>query len=155
MLWNELYAYWKSKHVDGKPPSRAAIDPIVEIPRLVSNLLLIDKAPEGYRYRLLGSELARRSGLDLTGKLVGSTGLSEQIALPWRTTVTAAFEEQRPQLVLLHVAPQRKAEVLLLLLPLVASTGETEMLLVGAFSDEPLEPPFRVADLQPVDISLS
>ena len=41
-----------------------------------------------------------------------------------------------------------------MVLPLVLENGETEMLLVGAFHEGRLEPPYRVEGLKPLDISL-
>jgi len=154
MLWNDLYDYWKSKHVDGRPPSRQEIDPVVEIPRLVPYLLLIDNTPEGFRYRLFGSLIAERTGLDLRGKLLGSTGFGEKVAGPWRDTIGAAFAERASKLIHLHV-DQAGADVLIVFLPLVASSGETEMLLVGAFNEIALQPPFNIEGLTPLEISLS
>jgi hypothetical protein len=38
-LWKELPVYWQANHVDGRPPSRQDIDPAVDLPHLVANLL--------------------------------------------------------------------------------------------------------------------
>jgi hypothetical protein len=65
--WRQLYQYWQSKWVDGRPPSRADIDPIVDIPQLTKNLVLID-ARNDFIYRLVGSEIVERHGLDMTGR---------------------------------------------------------------------------------------
>ena len=154
MPWSELYAYWKSKHVDGRPPSRRSIEPIGEIPRLAPRLMLIDIVPEGYRYRLVGSEIVRRSGFDLTGKLVGSTGHGMDIKSEWYVEIDDAFRSRCPKLLLLRIAPALKVQILMLALPLVLENGETEMLLVGAFHEGRLEPPYRVEGLKPLDISL-
>ncbi len=53
MPWNDLYAYWKSKHRDGRPPARVDLDPVMEIPQLARSLILFDIVPEGFRYRLI------------------------------------------------------------------------------------------------------
>ena len=55
--WRQLYRYWQSKHVEGRPPSRADIDPITEIPRLVANLMLIDSVGDDFIYRFVGTEV--------------------------------------------------------------------------------------------------
>jgi hypothetical protein len=39
--WKELYRWWLSKRVDGRPPSRRDVDPLPDLPRLVANLMLL------------------------------------------------------------------------------------------------------------------
>src|SRR5476651_1316708 len=88
--WEELYRYWLTKHADGRPPSRAEIDPMIDLPHLASSLLMIDLHPEGFKYRLVGSEVVSRFGLDHTGKDVGTSGLDERRLVVWRRAVEAA-----------------------------------------------------------------
>ena len=64
LRWQDLYSYWQSKHVDGRPPSRRDIDPPTEIPPLAASLMLIEVIPDGYHYRLGGSTLRERLGAD-------------------------------------------------------------------------------------------
>ena len=40
--WKQLYDYWLSKHVRGRPPTRQEIDPPVEVPRLIANMMLVE-----------------------------------------------------------------------------------------------------------------
>jgi len=40
--WKQLYEYWLSKHVGGRPPARHELDPPVDVPRLIPNIMLID-----------------------------------------------------------------------------------------------------------------
>lgn len=68
--WHDLFAYWRDHHVDGHPPSRDDIDPPLEIPDLLPNLMLVDVVQAGFRMRLVGSELVRRTRVDATGSLV-------------------------------------------------------------------------------------
>src|ERR1700733_761801 len=70
--WKQLYQYWLSKHA-GRIPSRADIDPIIDIPHLAKNLILLD-ARDNFTYRLVGSEVVERHGLDMTGRRSGSSG---------------------------------------------------------------------------------
>jgi hypothetical protein len=32
--WRELYDYWLSRHMDGRPPSRDTLDPPIDLPHL-------------------------------------------------------------------------------------------------------------------------
>jgi len=70
MAWRDLYFYWRDRHVDGRPPSRAEIDPPLDLPRLLPNLILYDRVDGDFRVRLAGSEIVRRGGRDATGRLL-------------------------------------------------------------------------------------
>ena len=74
LLLVELAAYWREKHVAGRLPRRADIDPI-EIKRHLPMLFMVDVLAGGradgareFRYRLIGTELAIVNGRDSTGK---------------------------------------------------------------------------------------
>src|SRR5580693_6483338 len=73
--WQELLAYWRGKHVDGRPPARRDIDPVIDIPKLVANLMLADVLEGGYRYRLGGSAIVARHNQELTGRMAGNSPL--------------------------------------------------------------------------------
>ena len=64
----QVYAYWASKIVGGRLPSRASIDP-VEIPRLLPYVFLVDVEPEPqrFRFRLIGTQICVWAGRDATG----------------------------------------------------------------------------------------
>ena len=64
----ELFAYWSSRRPVQGLPSRADLDP-AEIPRLLKHMFLVDVLPEplDFRYRLIGTDLARIAGRDVTG----------------------------------------------------------------------------------------
>ncbi len=64
----EVYAYWRSKIADGRLPARAAIDPL-DIPRLLPFLFLVDveRDPQRFRFRLIGTQICTWAGRDLTG----------------------------------------------------------------------------------------
>lgn len=65
----EGYAYWQSKVLDGKLPSRADIDPI-DIPRLMPHVVMVDvkREPEyDFRYRLIGTSVVENLYKDHTG----------------------------------------------------------------------------------------
>ena len=62
-----LYDYWERSRPGERLPGRQHLDPL-DIPDLLPNLLLIDVlSPDDYRYRLVGTALARRVGRDTTG----------------------------------------------------------------------------------------
>jgi hypothetical protein len=64
----QVYAYWASKIVGGRLPSRASIDP-VEIPRLLPFVFLVDveRDPQRFRFRLVGTQICVWAGRDATG----------------------------------------------------------------------------------------
>jgi len=67
-----IYDYWQSLWRDGKPPSRAAFDP-VDIPRLLPNIWLLDvvhQEPLRFRYRLIGTHVAKARAMDRTGQFM-------------------------------------------------------------------------------------
>jgi hypothetical protein len=62
-----MYRYWEDKRGDRPMPARTDIDP-AEIPRLLSIIMLVDISADGeYRYRLVGTEIVRWIGHDITG----------------------------------------------------------------------------------------
>jgi len=64
-----LYRYWSDKRGTRRFPARRDIDPL-EFIYILGWVTLVDvtHAPLRFRFRLYGSELARRLGTDLTGK---------------------------------------------------------------------------------------
>jgi hypothetical protein len=137
--WKELLVYWQAKHVDGRPPSRKDIDPAVDLPHLVANLLIADVVPEGYRYRLVGSAVVERHKQEMTGKLAGSSQFMQRVRPQLFENYDAVRTEQKPRLVKTGAVAADYARAETIILPLVAKTGETEMLLVGVFYDRRFE----------------
>lgn len=64
----QVYAYWRSKIVDGRLPSRASIDPL-DIPSLLPFVFLVDveSNPRRFRFRLVGTQVCLWAGRDVTG----------------------------------------------------------------------------------------
>jgi hypothetical protein len=64
----QLYAYWLGKRAGRRAPSRADIDP-VELARLLPHVVLLDveRAPLRFRFRLVGTTVAKGFNVDLTG----------------------------------------------------------------------------------------
>ncbi|MGH6948368.1 MAG: PAS domain-containing protein [Kiloniellales bacterium] len=63
-----LYAYWAGKRRAGGLPCRRDIDP-TEIPRLLSNVMLLDveEKPLRFRFRLVGNNVVSWFGCNATG----------------------------------------------------------------------------------------
>lgn len=84
-----LYDYWRAKLRGRRMPARPDIDPI-EIPRLLSNLVLVSVsgAPPNFRFRLVGTEIVARYGMELTGRDLGDIDLGAEI-----DSVRSQYEE--------------------------------------------------------------
>ncbi len=130
-LWQELLDYWKRKHVDGRPPAFKDIDPIVDIPRIVANLMVLDILPDGFRYRICGSAHVSRWGTDMTGKRVGArSSVGIPIILP---TYRDVATDQQPKLIVARSRVLDVIQYILIVLPLVKASGETDCLLAASF----------------------
>lgn len=149
--WKALHRYWQQKHRDGRPPSRKDLDPLIEIPSLVANLVLLDPADGSYRYRLVGTEVVKRTGIEMTGKMIGLTITAPEMRGEWRLALDNVFSTQRPQLFLSKMPEGITARYVTLMLPLV-SAGVTEMILAGIFFDGYVPPGRLVPGLSPLDL---
>lgn len=138
--WKELLDYWRSKHVDGHPPGRRDVDPVLEIPRLAANLLLADIEPGGYRYRLFGSALVERYGEDMTGRLAGTSQFLELVSKDLVENYDRARREQKPRILVTGAETAAHSGAVTIILPLLSPAGETEMLMVGVFYDRQFIP---------------
>ena len=143
--WRQLYRYWRSKHVDGRPPARADIDPITEIPRLVANLMIIDWAGNDFIYRFVGTEVVAQTGEDMTGRSAGQSRKYASIRSTWMATLDAVRTSGQPRLIINRFggqsAPARQA---VLLMPLHAEPGAVFKILGGAFQDGDFPPGLAV-----------
>lgn len=70
-MLRRLYAYWDDKRGGREFPGRSDIDPL-EMRFALGNVSLIDVLydPLRFRYRLHGSIIAERLGVDMTGRFV-------------------------------------------------------------------------------------
>jgi hypothetical protein len=116
--WEELYRYWLDRHVDGKPPTRAAIDPMIDLRHLAPNLIIIDVHPDRSEYRLVGSHVVNHFGVDHTGKYVGTSGVDPVQLEAWQATVDFVTHQHKPKLLLSHYPRADKSKTIALLLPL-------------------------------------
>jgi hypothetical protein len=152
--WRELYSYWLSKHVDGRPPSRRDIDPPVDIARLAPNLMLLDVEGTTYRYRVVGTEIEARAKMSLAGSLVGMPGTLPQVVADWHRALDAARDDQKAHLYYSRLPQHIVAKFVTIVLPLIDEAGRTEKILVGSFYDQYVEPGTRVLGMVPVEITL-
>jgi len=142
--WRQLHRYWLSKHVDGRPPARADIDPITEIPRLVANLMIIDSVEDGFIYRFVGTEVVSQTGEDMTGRHVGLSRKYGPIRSTWIGALEFVRAKRQPQLLIYRFGPQAEARQAVLLLPLYAAPGSVFKILGGGFSGEYFPPGLQV-----------
>jgi hypothetical protein len=150
--WRRLYDYWLSKCVDGKPPARADLDPLIEIPHLVKNLMLMDVVPEGYRYRVLGSEIVLRHGLHMTGKLFGSSGVDVEALDDLRQVIDLVVATREPRVLVADIDPAVSAKNTVLILPLVSAAGQTTHILAGSFYEGLFAPDTRRLGMIPGEL---
>ena len=72
----DVAAYLDSKRHNDGSIGRDNIDPIIDIPRLASLLMLAEQAEDGGpRVRLMGSRASQIMGIDFTGKRLCNVGI--------------------------------------------------------------------------------
>jgi hypothetical protein len=135
--WEDLYRYWLDRHADGKPPSRAAIDPMIDLHHMASNLIVIDVFPGRFEYRLVGSQVVSRFGVDHTGKLVGTSGVDKTQLDAWSAAVEYVANEGKPFMLASHYPEAAGAKVVALLLPLSPDEDGARKLFGATFYDQP------------------
>jgi hypothetical protein len=143
--WKELYRYWLTQRVDGRPPGRDHIDPLIDIPRLAGNLIIIDVLPDGFQYRLMGTVAARHFGIDLTGRYVGTGISTSAITAAWVEAVEHVAVTCEPKLLVSQFPKGIKVRNVVLLLPLGQRDGRAEQILAGSFSDHEYEDHMRIS----------
>jgi hypothetical protein len=128
--WKQLYEYWLSKHVGGRPPARHELDPPVDVPRLIANIMLIDLEGGIFRYRLVGSAIWNRYGFDLTGTTIDGRNPAEA---EWRDTLKTVCDDQVPRLITSPVEGSADRLHIAVAMPLFAERGPTRQILAGTF----------------------
>jgi hypothetical protein len=134
MSWRVLLGYWRDHHRDERPPSRKDLDPPLEIPRLLPNLMLLEPTDAGYRLRLVGSELARRAGSDNTGRVLKPDVMPDRGLPTFLGFLDTVMATSQP---LLYGAYRDRQDwdAIGLVLPLPGRNGEAGMILGGLFHD--------------------
>jgi hypothetical protein len=133
MSWRDLYIYWLSRHIDGRAPSRADIDPPLDLPRLLPNLLLLDWIDGAFRVRVIGSEITRRGGRDDTGQIVDLKLLSEHGIPSFAGLLRRVIETNGPVIYSIGRTDAAAFGAIGILLPLLYPTGAVQMVLGGIF----------------------
>ena len=151
--WKQLHNYWLSKHLDGRVPSRRDLDPIMEIPQLAKNLILLD-ARDSYRYRVVGTEVAQRHGMDMTGRIAGSSGKNPTAIAEWRAAVDHVASELKPRLLVSRIGTSEIAQNVMLILPLADREGRIEMILIGSFYNEHFKPGTEIEGMRAQEVPL-
>ncbi len=94
MRLQALVRYWRDKRGQRPIPLRADIDPL-EIPRLLSVVLMADVVVGGARIRLLGSEATNALGHEPRGRMITDIDLGE-FTQAWREAFAAAVLSCEP-----------------------------------------------------------
>lgn len=126
----QLYAYWADRRGGRRLPTREDIDPL-DLKFILGSLILIDiePAPLRFRYRLFGSEIARRQGFDMTGKYNDQHPWPE-FAARVRDVYRGVMETSEPALIRRRgLIGDRPMDHQSLILPL--GRDRVEMILVG------------------------
>ena len=131
-LLRRLYDYWNEKRGERRMPSRADIDP-VEMRFILGSLMVADvlRGPLRFFVRLHGTELARRSGYELSGKMLDELPQPQFRALTHRSWTKAVDTRAPFHAIRDRVLDGRSARYEALILPLSRSGDEVDMLLVG------------------------
>lgn len=133
MAWRELYSYWHGLQSEGHPPSRADIDPPLQIPRLLPNLMLIDAVNGDFQMRLVGSEVSRRAGRDPTGLRLDPQVIRDRGIPAFVGFLQKTVETRSPVIYSVERGDQTAFGAIGLLLPLSGPDHEVTMIFGGLF----------------------
>jgi hypothetical protein len=132
-LLRRLHDDWQARRRGRAMPARADFDP-VDLKYMMGKLLLVDvlRDPLRFRYRLIGTELVKRRGIDLTGRMLDDHPDPEYREYSRQRYVTAVLGRQPLSSIQTRlVLDGRLRRYEALLLPL-AGDGETvDMLMIG------------------------
>jgi hypothetical protein len=135
MAWRDLYSYWQGLQSDGRPPCRADLDPPLQIPRLLPNLMLIDAIDGHFQMRLVGSEVSRRAGRDPTGLRLDPLVITDRGVPAFVVFLQKTVDTRCPVLYSVEPGSQTAFGATGLLLPLSGPNHEITMILGGLFYD--------------------
>lgn len=130
-----LYLYWDEKRRDRRFPARRDLDPL-DFPYALGKIMLIDVSydPLKFRFRLYGTELADRMGIDVTGLALDQHPMPEFrdfLERGWRGVIEAS----RPMHVFFdRYVDERQRRFESLRLPLSSDGTTIDMLMVAVAS---------------------
>ena len=129
-----LYDYWAGKRdAKGKLPARADLDP-AEIPALLPYVMLLDIShdPLDFKVRLAGTDICRRFGEEVTGKMLRQIDLDGETEHIFAQYAEAATSGQ-PRLDVQEFQRNdgRYMHYYRVILPLAADGTHVDMLLTG------------------------
>jgi hypothetical protein len=87
--------WWRAKHAARGAVRRSEVEPLLEIPRLLANTMLLARESGEWRVRLVGTELDRQFGRKLAQLTVAQA--FPKLADPLRTLLDRAVHEAAPK----------------------------------------------------------
>ena len=135
-----LLAYWRSKCNGELFPARADIDP-AEFRFVLGNVFLValEGDPPVFRYRLFGTNLARRAGYDLTGRTLEDIP-AEDMRAHLRGQYAAMLAQPAPRADRGERRQDGRRRFELLLLPLSGHGRRLDMIIGALLYTDPLAP---------------
>jgi hypothetical protein len=133
MAWRDLYSYWRDGHRDGLPPSRADLDPPLQIPELLPNLFLMELTGTHFRVRLVGSDIVSRAGRDNTGQILDPKATPARAIPAFTILLRRVADTCTPLLYSAGRGTLTNFGAIGILLPLVDRTRKIEMVMGGLF----------------------
>jgi hypothetical protein len=92
----ELFRHWDAKRAGRTMPARRDIDPSEMPAAVIRNVAIIDQIDGRFRYRLVGTGVAKDLGRDFTGGWVGSYTSSTEYAAAAIAIYERVFASGRP-----------------------------------------------------------
>lgn len=139
-LLQQLFRYWDGKRAGREMPARGDVDPL-DLRFILGQLILVDVLPEKpprFRIRLHGTELARRAGYELTGKMLDELPSTEFRTLAQRSFATTAATRAPFHSIRDRVLDGKAKRYEALMLPLSRDGDGVDMLLIGLRYDDML-----------------
>ena len=94
------YDYWleKQRALEGEDtiPARRDFDPLIEAPRIVPHMMLMDVQPDplDFRYRVVGTALRPHMAEDWTGRWLSDISFQRAGSMVWENNVLVLKERQ-------------------------------------------------------------
>ncbi|MDB5367504.1 MAG: hypothetical protein JWM77_3431 [Rhodospirillales bacterium] len=129
-----LLRYWLQLRGDDDVPSRAKLDPVMQVPRLVANLALLRVAPPSPEFRVIGSHIVHWARRDLTGRRI------DEETFPGDATrmchqLSSIAQGRRPLAFSIGYGPLRLVARCTIGLPFAEPDRSVRDVLVGVFFD--------------------